>query len=134
MTDTHIYPDVETLVVDILVALSGDLDDLAGAPVTVGVAITSDWTGPNPYLQVRCDAADTDVMPVAGRTVVSLVARTPLHQPTLAKRTAAAAQALLCARGDLISAYELTGPIGARDTETNAEIASATVEVLARST
>jgi hypothetical protein len=52
----------------------------------------------------------------------------------VAKQVAAQTSAVLISRVDLISALPLTGPLAARDPDTNAELAATTLEVVARST
>lgn len=128
MSDLFLYPDVEEAVVEVLKAAMP-----SNETATVGVNVPSGWTKTSPpRIQVRDDFPDAGELPVAGRSTVSLIARAATTRE--AKRIAALAQAVLVARTDLISATALTGPLAARDPETNAELATTTVEVVARST
>lgn len=134
MTDwpLSIFPDVERVVVDVL---DEHLADVDGVPegTTVAVGVPGNWTaGGPPHLQVRVDASDAGDMPVAGRCTVSLIARA--SSTSTAKAVASRAAAVLAGRKDLIGAEELTGPVTARDPDTNVELATTTVAVVARST
>lgn len=130
----HLYPDAEQDVVDVLEAHTlAALAALADLPsVTVGLDVPTGWKPSDPpHLQVRADGGTADDMPIAGRVTVSLTARADTLRR--AKRLVIAAQAVVVGRTDLISAVHLAGPITARDAQTNADLAMATVLVVARS-
>ena len=120
-------PDVERLVVDWLNPLLTE---------QVGVAVPSTWkpTSP-PFLQVASDGHPTNSWPVTMTATVRLVARA--STTTIAKALAAKAQGLLCSHpggGGIAGASPLTGPLPARDPETEAELAAVTCSVILRST
>lgn len=132
MTDVHLFPDVEESVVGVLDGLRTDLALLADLPsCTVGTNVPREWKPTDAaHLLVRVDGGSAVDMPIAGRVTVSLVARASTTRR--AKRLAIAAQALLASRHDLISAVSQSGPITARDEQTDVELASTTVLVVAR--
>jgi hypothetical protein len=128
MTDIPVQTDVETVAVDVLAAALADED------VTVSVGVPADWTPDSlPHIEVRHDGTpDMTSHPVAGLAVLSLIARA--RKTSDAKRWASVAQSILCDSHDQIGALALTGVLPARDPETRAELASTTVEVVARFT
>jgi len=132
MTDVPVQTDVETVCVDVLTEALAD--EITAAEVTVSVGVPDGWTADDPpHIEVRHDGTpDMTSHPVAGLAVVSLVARA--RKTSDAKRWASVAQSILCATHDQIGAQALTGVLPARDPQTKTELASTTVEVVARFT
>jgi hypothetical protein len=127
MSDIPVQADAETAVVDALTTL------LAGEDVTVGVGVPDGWKPTSdPHIEVRHDGTPIMEHPVAGWATVSLIARA--GSTTAAKTWASRAQSALCDAHDLISAVALTGVLPARDPDTHAELATTTVQVVARFT
>lgn len=120
--------DAEVLTKDLLIDL------LAGETCTVSIGVPSGWTAASEnHLQVALDGDPIPVWPICTRPTIRLVARAA--STSEAKALCGLAFGLLCAHngGDgIVSVRPLTGVQPARDPETNAELASATVRVTVR--
>jgi hypothetical protein len=120
--------DAERLVVDLLTDL------LENEDCTVGVGVPEGWTPSSPkHLQVASDGEPTSLWPVATQTTIRLVAHA--GSTTEAKALCALASGLFCAHNgedDIVSVRSLTGVLPARDPDTDAELAAATVRVTVR--
>lgn len=118
--------DVERLVVDYLTDLLGD--------VTVAVGVPTDWTpASTPHLEVASDGIPTQQWPIVDFATIRLVARAA--STTAAKALCARAHGRLCAcpgTNEIYGTTSLTGVLPARDPDTHAELASATVRVAVR--
>lgn len=120
--------DAERLVVDLATDLLADDD------CTVGIEVPKGWVPTaRKHLQIVSDGDPVAIWPIATRPTVRLVARA--GTTTDAKDLCARAYGSLCAyRGDDVIAriQPLTGVLAARDPDTHAELASATVRVTVR--
>lgn len=121
------YPDAERLMVDHLGPL------LPAATVAVGVP--ADWTGDSDdHLQVELAGTPLVLHPFAQRATVRLIARARTTSGAKALAQLAHGHALA---GDwpegISNVRPLTGPTPARDPETEAELATVTVQVTLRS-
>lgn len=123
--------DGERATVDILTALIAPHEP----NVDVGVAVPPDWTpSSRPLLQVRVDGTFL-LRRIVTRATVRVVARSGSR--TRSKSLAALAEGLLLSYegGPVVSHYRLgTSVLPARDSDTLAELASITVQMIARST
>lgn len=120
--------DTERLVVDFL---DGEISDVC----TVGVGVPETWTPASelPHLEVALDGEFVQSWPVATVCTVRLVARAA--STTEAKALCGLAFGVLCAHngdGVIAGTRPLTGVIPARDPQTQAELAAATVRVTVR--
>lgn len=120
--------DVERLVVDFLI------DALADQDCTVSVGVPADWTPADiAHVEVVSDGEPLQAWPIVMYATIRLVARS--GSTTEAKALCGLAFGLLCAHngdGVIVGTRPLTGVLPARDPETNAELASATVRVTVR--
>lgn len=120
--------DVERLVVAYLT------EALEDENCTVGVGVPASWKPTStPHVEVASDGEPRDGWPIVTYTTIRLVARA--NGTSAAKALCGLAYGLLCAHnGDeaIVSTRALAGPLPARDPQTNAELASATVRVTAR--
>lgn len=119
------YPDQERYLIDLLASLLA-----AETPVpTVGLRLPAGWkSGSVPHVQVTLDGS-ADLHPVAERSTMRVVVWAAT--PTTAKALAQLARGLLLAEDHIRPG---TGMIPALDPDHNAELASFTVLVTARST
>lgn len=122
------FPDPEK-------ALRALLDTLTPSPITVGIGVPTTWGPTSPaHLQVGWDGTRTPRHRVAAVALIRVTAWA--STTSTAKATALDAEARLCAHDGTgaISAIETaTGVFPARDTDTDAELASFTVRVTVRS-
>lgn len=118
--------DTELFVVDYLGPLLTD--------ATVGVSVPTGWLPTDtPHLQVVSDGDPSGIWPIATRCTIRLIARA--GSTSEAKDLCGLALGYLCAHNgdtDISSTRYLTGVLPARDPETDAELASATVRVTVR--
>jgi len=120
-------PDAERVIVDYLAAALVT----QGQDVTVGVDIPTTWTpGTKPHVQVAWDGTPDMAYPVVWRCTVRVTAWAT--KTSDAKALAGLCNALLCVHEgstEVGSVRPLTGTLPARDPDTDAELASFTVQV-----
>lgn len=130
MKPVAVHPDVERLVIDLLMSLLEPTEP----DVDVGVDVPAEWSAGAPeFIQIAWDGTPRMSHPVAGHPTVRLTAWA--HRTTRAKYLAAVSQALLCAHtgGAGISSIKPgVGILPTTDPDTGAPIASCTVRVTVR--
>jgi hypothetical protein len=119
--------DAERVVIDLLTAALTD----RGQDVTVGVILPTSWTpATKPHVQVALDGTPDVTYPVLWRATIRVTCWA--SSTTTAKALASLSLSLLASHeggGGVYSIRPLTGVLPARDPDTEAEMASVTVEV-----
>jgi hypothetical protein len=119
--------DAERVVIDLLTATLID----RGQDVTVGVIVPTTWTpATKPHVQVALDGTPEVDYPVLWRATIRVTCWA--SSTTTAKTLAYLALSLLASHegsGGVYSIRALTGVLPTRDPDTDAEMASVTVEV-----